>query len=447
MKRSFAPAFGSALLAFCLAAPALAEVVIYDPAGGGPTPALQYLAFEGGGYNNALAPTNSGPPAPELAKSPSVSGGSETAPTNSVTLLSGSPIWVLGAVNFRDTDPVSFNQVFITGGNASTEVCGAFHQLQNGETQALNNHVIVNGGTADLWVTGGQAYNRASGNATASNNTVTISDGSAGGIRSGYGYTPQAGGGNATANSNAVTISGGTVGTVISGYIFGPSGGNAIASNNTVEIWDGVVRTSVIGGQTPVSAVSSIASNNTVKISAAPPTLNLTTAQIYGGYATGATASSTGNSLEIAAAAVGVTVNTVAYFQKLHFELPPSLAPNAAMLTVTGAGASRGLYLGTDALVSVSAPGLLVNTGDTFTLIDATGATVFSGTAVTAPGSTLNGYTYTVERNADMLLLIIGPASGPTPSATAIPATGIGVLAALGLLLAGLGFAALRRRT
>jgi LPXTG-motif cell wall-anchored protein len=411
MKRSFVPAFGGALLAFCLAVPVLAEDVSYN---GTPPPSLQNLNYEGGSaFGSSLAPTGSNDYSVfPLAKSPSVGGGSATAPTNSVSLLppAGFLAYVFGAVNFRDADAVNYNQVTMSGGTLLVDVSGAFHRRNNENTQAVYNRVTVNGGTIMF---GGGAYG---------------------------GRAMSAVSGNADASNNAVIISGGTVDYVVGGHAQSPNG-NATASNNTVEIRDGVIEGFVVGGWTPAATGSAVASNNTIKISAAPPTLNLSDTELYGGYAPGA-GSSIGNTLEIAAAAAGVTVDTVTNFQKLNFELPASLAPSAAMLTVTGTG-TGGLYLGTDAVVSVSAPGLVVNTGDTFTLIDVTGTT-FSGTAVAAPGSTLNGYTYTVERDANKLLLKIGP-RGPTPSITAVPATGSSILVALGLLLAGLAMVALRR--
>ncbi|MDR0771434.1 MAG: IPTL-CTERM sorting domain-containing protein [Burkholderiales bacterium] len=416
MKRFFFPALGGALLALCLAASALAEVVSYPPG------TLQGLRYgTGGSYTNALAPTNSAGPVGVNAKSPSVNGGNATAPTNSVTLLAGGmPSWVLGAVNFLDTDAVSYNQAAITDGLVIADVYGGCHWLENGNTVATNNRATISGGTVLVTVYGGRAWSNAGGNASASGNTATINGGAMTAVRGGYAYS---------------------------------ANGTATASNNTVDISDGSIfdhnatppalaTASVVGGHA-VSTVGgvAVALNNTVKISAAPSTLDLALVSLYGGYASGgATLTSTGNTLQIAAAALGVEVRALYRFQKMDFTLPATLALGTPMVTV-----SYAVDFGTDAQISASAPGMTVNTGDTFTLIDATGAAI-GGTVIPAPGSTFNGYNYTVEIVNSQLILTVGTqGQGPTPAATAIPTLGNIGLASLGLLLAGLAIATRRR--
>ncbi|MDR1968840.1 MAG: hypothetical protein LBQ32_09145 [Burkholderiaceae bacterium] len=390
MQRSFfSHVLGGAALASLLwAASALAADASYD----GTTPsALQTLTDNYGvsWANNVLAPAGSGGTPAAPSKSPFVSEDEAPTPASSVTTLNGGTVdWVFGAVNYRDAATVSdSHQVIITGGTVSNGVYGADHWFKNGNTEAANNCVAVSGGKVGSVVIGGQAQSDASGDASA------------------------------TAKDNFVTVSGGAVTRIEGGDAWNDSSGNASASNNTVEIRGGTVTDTVYGGYAFSDAGNAAALNNLVRISATPSALNLATVWLYGGYAgskTGATQSS-GNTLQIDTTA-GVKVLGLSNFQNLNFALPASLAPNVPMLTVADTA-----DLGTEAQINISAPGLAVQSGDTFTLIDAAGATL-TGSVAVADDSTLNGYAYTLAITDDnKLTLTVGEQVSTSADITAVP--------------------------
>ncbi|MDR2244705.1 MAG: LPXTG cell wall anchor domain-containing protein, partial [Burkholderiales bacterium] len=100
---------------------------------------------------------------------------------------------------------------------------------------------------------------------------------------------------------------------------------------------------------------------------------------------------------------------------------------------ITGATVNVGI-------IDTSAP---LEIGDEITLISAD--TLIGTVAAASQTGTLNGHAYTLSTTSDgRLLLRINPLFSTT--ATSIPTTGNGTLAALGLLLAGLAAVSIRRR-
>jgi hypothetical protein len=135
----------------------------------------------------------------------------------------------------------------------------------------------------------------------------------------------------------------------------------------------------------------------------------------------------------------------LAFFQRFEFTLPAGLANGGSVLAVT-----NWTELGTGAVMTVSAaPGFTVSPGDMYTLIDCTAAScLLNGTVAAASQSgTIGGYPYTlaVENGTTVVLRILQPVQSRATT-TSVPVAGGGVLAALGLLLAGLAAAGLRRR-
>jgi hypothetical protein len=390
MQRSFfSHALGGAVLVSLLSAASVqAAGVSYD--GTAPS-ALQTLTDNYGvsWANNVLAPNGSGGTPVVPSKSPFVNeGGEASTPASSITILTGGTVdWVFGAVNYRDASAVSdSHQVVITGGTVSNGVYGADHWFKNGNTEAANNCVAVSGGKVGSVVIGGQAQSDTSSDASA------------------------------TARDNAVAVSGGAVTRIEGGDAWNDSSGNASASNNIVDIRGGTVTDTVYGGYAYSNAGDAAALNNLVRISATQSAPNLASVWLYGGYAdskTGATRSS-GNTLQLDAIA-GVAVFGLSNFQNLNFTLPASLRPHVAVLTVADT-----VDFGTEAQVDISAPGLAVQAGDTFTLIDAADATL-TGSVAVADGSTLNGYAYTLAITDDnKLVLTVGQEVSPA-AVVAVP--------------------------
>jgi len=371
MKHRFLPhALGGALLALAFATPALAQSYPATPA------MLQDIDdYYGNTWFHVVAPLNSNAVSP--GKSPSVTG-------NGVALTGNATPddvnFVFGAINFNDGAAVSGNTVSVSGPTTTVydEVAGGRHSILSGDAAATNNTVTVGNGTV------GSAM---------------------GGVTEAYGV-----GGNATSVGNSVEISGSAVvqGSVTGGWAYG-NGGTATASNNTVTI-----------SGTP----------------------GLATAGLYGGRATGggATVVSTGNTLQMKTA--GVSVEGLNDFQKFRFILPASLAAGGTVLTVTGWA-----DIGTDTPVTVSAAsGLSLAAGDEITLIDAEGA-MFSGNVASTAGSFTSGgnsYAYTLSITDDQkLLMTINSVTPLGTGAAAVPTLGEYALALLALMLAGM---AVRRR-
>jgi hypothetical protein len=248
--------------------------------------------------------------------------------------------------------------------------------------------------------------------------------------------------GNTSALNNRVEINGGTVGNAAGGQTVSEVSGDALANGNTVIITGGTIGGAVYGGIAYSGSGQAEASNNTVRIGPGlPATVFDSNEGLVGGHAdtnTGTTVS-TGNTLQIES--VGLSVDGLAFFQRFEFTLPATLTNNGTVLTSTD-----WTELGTNAVMTVSAaPGFTVSPGDAFILIDGTGSS-FSGTVAAASQSgTIGGHHYSLAVESDTVVLrILQPVQSRVT--TSVPVAGGGVLAALGLLLAGLAAAGLRRR-
>jgi len=372
MKHRFLPhALGGALLALAFATPALAQSYPATPA------MLQDIDdYYGNTWFRVVAPLNSNAVSP--GKSPSVTG-------NSVALTGNATPddvnFVFGAINFNDGAAVSGNTASVSGPTTTVydEVAGGRHSILSGD-------------------------------AAATNNTVTVGNGTVGAAQGGI--------------AEAFDI-----------------GGNATSAGNSVEIGgSAVVQGSVTGGVAYSNGGTATASGNTVTISGTP---GLASAGLYGGRATGggATVVATGNTLQMKTA--GVSVEGLNYFQKLRFILPASLAAGGTVLTVTGWA-----EIGTDAEVAVSAAsGFGLAAGDEITLIDADGAMFIGDVAAASLTGAFtsggNSYAYTLSLAGQKLLMTINSVTPLGTGAAAVPTLGEYVLALLALMLAGM---AVRRR-
>jgi len=331
---------------------------------------LQTILRATGDWNNVLAPSINCDATPSC-RSASVTG-TAAAPANVVTLNSGNVEWVFGAVNHQDADAVTYNQVFINGGEVSRGIYASYHRPVSGAANASNSSVIVSGGTMVAPAFGGFAASSGNDNATASNNIVEISGGA---------------------------------------FVDGPLTGN------------------IAGGRALSGSGVATASNNMVKISGSP---NLAAKILYGGFPSsdaGGPLVSTGNILHVAT--TGLAVKGLDWFQRLDFQLPAGLTTGDTVLTVSGTANIDGV------LVNISAPGLSVNIGDEFVLIDASdpGATLSGNVAPAARSGTLNGQLYTIARSGNKLVLRINPQAS---TATSVPVMHPAMLVLLALALGGL---------
>ena len=158
--------------------------------------------------------------------------------------------------------------------------------------------VIVTGGD----VFGGYAVSDAAGTATATGNSVAISDQST--VRGGdvIGGFAASNYGTATAAGNSVTISDSTVDRVIADWIYGGSvyggkadqSGQSSASGNTVTINGSAVDLAVFGGFAQGRETAG-AEGNRVDLNGG----SRVGAEVYGGFAYGGQASATGNTVAI----------------------------------------------------------------------------------------------------------------------------------------------------
>jgi len=344
--RRFLHAFAAALSlgVFC-AAPAWAETVTYDADATPPVtvPLQTFLMPTGANAQdlfNIVAPANSGDP---TYKSTSLTG-------NTVTFISGTVDSVYGAANFVDSAAVTGNQVIVRGGTAG--IIGVANAVNGGRA---GNNVDANG-------------------ATASGNSVTVTDG---------------------------TFYGDILGGRVSYSL-----GNATANDNIVNVTGGHFNVGVAGARLESYAGTGTASNNTVNISGAPtfsPTTN-----IQGGTVTvgGAARVSANNTLNLHSS--GVSIYALQYFQNLNFYLPKTLIMDGVntptMLAVDSVINTHELPSLACAKVSVfldaDTPATILRKGDV-NLIKAT-TNIGSGSCydLTVPaGAKIGGRPYTLVMN------------------------------------------------
>jgi hypothetical protein len=188
----------------------------------------------------------------------------------------------------------------------------------------------------------------------------------------------------------------------------------------------------------------------------------LTNAWIIGGQTSAQNNVSSGNALN--RQTTGRSVKRVFDFQVLNFEFPVDPATlTEPVLTVTD---QAPFYVSDKTVVSVVGvpAGSTVKDGAQIVLIYGTKG--LNGTFDPVPGDTINGYPYSLSKATQpggAVALVLTVESCPTPGgcgtpppvpppgpirsggAAAIPALNQGALAALSLLLAGLGFVTRRR--
>jgi len=427
------PALAAVWLAIGQSAPALAENVTY--------PGVTLQTLTDGAYTtaNALAPSLATPDANGNDKTTSTA---NNTVTRNASAADPDPDYVFGAFNGQSS-LVENNQVFLTGGTVAKDVIGGYNFLNQGDTAANGNSVTLSGGIVGHSVFGGYVYSLTDGNATASGNSVEISnDAVFHDVYGGAAYVNL--GGVSNASGNTVTVHGGQM---LGGQLAGANAGietDSNASGNTVDIQGGEFTAQFIAGAwvmlnypfSPNAIATTM--NNTVKISGSP--VFTAVDALYGGYQTDVNAGhsiSSGNTLKMESA--GLAVKQLNFFEKFDFTLPAGL--NTPVLTVTQLA-----NLGAGAVVTVSAaPGLNVNTGDVFTLIDASAGTL-NGTVAAAPNCAIGGHTCTIEIEGGagapgkLLFKIGAPVS---LASTAVPTLNEWALALLALLLTGV---ALRRR-
>lgn len=309
-------------------------------------------------------------------------GTSSVASNNTVTLESGSFVntmqWsgIYGGFAGRSdtTNPVSGaseNSVIITGGawdKSDIYIAGAY--VVGG--YATLNSVVFTGGTVGGRLVGGGTIT----SGTASYNTVTIG-GTA--VVTATSVTPDyalvAGGiGADGANNNTVTIeSGATIGTVGGNahrIVGGAAYNGKTSRNNTVNIHEGAVLAANVG--------------------------------IYGGHGylpgSGHVVTTEGNTLNLKG--YTGTISKLGGFDNLNFYFPNNITAGSTILTVTDEadlGSATTVRIG--GVSSASAANF--NGGDQITLIDATGATAFTGD-IESIGSLTDGFTYEWNVNVEV---------------------------------------------
>ncbi|MCL2830587.1 MAG: hypothetical protein FWD77_07630 [Betaproteobacteria bacterium] len=278
--------------------------------------------------------------------------------------------------------------------------------------------VTANSNTLDLYGVVKSAYGAwatsSSGDATASDNTVTLYDTGDATTEIYGGYADSSVGPlfTATASNNTVSITGGTLST--SGIYGGSSSGDAsVASNNTVSITGGTVSNLPIYGGYAAGPSSQEASGNTVEIGGTAiigPGVSL-----FGGMLGGAGASTiSANTLKFHLS--GVSVDNLGYFQNLDFFVPKNLGSGETMLTVA--------YIARidDATLSVGIEsGSALKAGDRIVLIDASSPAALVGALASADVISLTaGYQFSLDpgelANDRIVLKIIAVPSPPSPS-------------------------------
>jgi hypothetical protein len=463
MKRFLLSALSVSVLALGLSAPALAEVVAY------PGAALQDISNGWDTWNDSLT-TSVTTDANGSHKSTTVSGGNATTPTNTVTLnatgAAADPYRVFGAVNFQDGDSVNYNTVYINGGTTGA-VFGARHMLDSNDTTSVSgNRVIISGGEVTGNVSGGFAM----------------------------------GEGNASAIGNTVEITGGTLGNEVRGG-FVISEGDAEASNNTVSISGTPDLTGawLVGGDARAWGGAEISTGNTLQLASAG--LSVAGLELFqrfeftlpatlapgGTMLTTTTFAYIGTDSVVTVGAPGLTVSPGNVFTLIDcaaagcwFEGTVAAASQMGVLlghnytlSVEGGGGAGRLLLTIGAQVAV-APAITSANNATFTAgtggtfnVAATGTAPITyslagapagvsidgstGVITVAPTVAANTYNFTVtasngtppDATQTFTLTIATPFAN---TATSVPVGGLAVLAALGLLLAGLAAVSIRRR-
>ncbi|MDR3214436.1 MAG: hypothetical protein LBT71_11045 [Azoarcus sp.] len=278
-------------------------------------------------------------------------GGNGDATLNTVTVNDAADIGgdVHGAFISGDGDAAN-NTVTLNG---AADITGSVYGAFIGDGTATQNTVTVNTGA----VIGGDVYGASIDNGTATQNTVTLTgDAVIGGDV--YGASIDSGG-DATLNTVTVNSDADISGDVYGAFILG----SGDATNNTVTL-DGAAN---VGGDVygaVVNGGTGTATHNTVNIGA-DVTLAAST-RLYGGSASGD--SRTGNTLNLNG--WSGQVDSVNDFETYNIQVPDTLAPGTAIVTVA---ASTNLE------------------GSTINLITSGGAPLADGSTVVSFAETTSG--------------------------------------------------------
>ena len=244
----------------------------------------------------------------------------------------------------------SGNEVIIDS-DLKAGAIGGYADSDSGDAEASNNSVTMNDGGVENCISGGYA-NLYSGNAVAKNNSVTVNGGTVKDsgasdiyISGGYAYTES---GDAYAGNNRVTVNGGKVaGDIYGGDAY--SVFNATASNNRVTVNDGGIVEGYIYGGLGVSywTGDTYAKNNSVTVSG-----GTVENCIYGGYANarsygGGNATAENNSVTISGGTVKDTIyGGYADFYDDSEANSGSVKAKRNRVTVSGGTVESGIYGG-----------------------------------------------------------------------------------------------------
>ena len=283
---------------------------------------------------------------------------------------------------YANNGNATYNIINISGGTINTSANGGFIDISG---NASNNTVNITGGNIKT-INGGATINGdAKDNAVTISGTSNITDSVTGG------YTGLSG----LASGNIVNIAGGT----INGTVIGGRSVSGDANGNTVTISGGTITGMVTGGK----STNGNANDNTVNLLAA-----MTLAGINGG-SQGATGTSTGNTLNVAAKGITVTDNIYG-FQNLNFYLPSGVSSGDTMLTINGGTTDlTGVTFGVAALTGVS-----LAVGDTVNLITnsnglTTDSTLTTTKLTSAPAATSltvdTAYTLSISKSGENTLI------------------------------------------
>ena len=286
-------------------------------------------------------------------------------------------------------------------GETATEIHGG-RTFGAGAT-ASNNTVTISNIQSNAWVVGGVVDPGAGGDAN--NNPVTILSGTMGSVNGGSAN----GSGNAT--GNVVNIQGGTITgqwdedaqAQVLGGVMGADVFHGTASSNTIVITGGTINGLIAGGYVDdekdydnAQATGSVI-NNTIAVQG--NTADLSQARLFGGW--GATTTGdlfTGNTLNLVDVN-GLTVQEMGNFEFLNFALPENTQSGDTILTVTGTADIQGSTIG----VRVLGNEPVLEVGDTVSLIEA-GELKADSTIKTRglQGSTIE-YAFDTQQNGNTL--------------------------------------------
>lgn len=178
----------------------------------------------------------------------------------------------------------SNNNVTVNGSKVSSDIYGGYAQSSSGSAETNNNSVIMSGGNIEGNIYGGYARSPSGSTAVSSNRVIVSRIDIIGSICGGYANT-DSGSGSAAAVNNSVMVSGGTEDSICGGYAESYSG-RAEASKNSVAIVGGRVTESVYGGRVFSESgrggtdMIAEAKGNRVSISG-----GMVTGNVYGGHA------------------------------------------------------------------------------------------------------------------------------------------------------------------